>query len=119
MAFDYSKTAASAVRLLAKFGAPATLKSQTPGAYNPGTGTAPVTTFSQSCTACVFDVDQKLIDGTNVLAGDKTAYVGVVNVAAPVPGHVLTWQSKDYRAVKVNVLAPAGTPVLYELLVRP
>jgi len=119
MAFDYTRPAATALRLLTKFGAAATLKSQTPGAYNPATGTAAVTSFSQSCMAAVFDVEQKLIDGTNVVAGDKTAYVAAINVAAPVPGHVFTWQSKDYRVVTVKTLAPAGASVLYELLVRP
>ncbi|RZL39230.1 MAG: hypothetical protein EOP35_04125 [Rubrivivax sp.] len=119
MAYDYAKTAATAQRLLTKFGAAGTLKSQTPGAYNPATGAAAITTFSQGCTAAVFDVEQKLVDGTNVLAGDKTAYVATVNVAAPVPGHILTWQAKDYRVITVKTLAPAGMAVLYELLMRP
>lgn len=119
MAYDYAQSAATVQRLLTRFGAAATLKSQTAGAYNPATGQAPVTTFSQGCVACMFDVDQKLVDGTNIIAGDKTALVSTINVLAPVPGHVFTWQGKDYRVVTVKTLAPAGVNVLHELLVRP
>jgi hypothetical protein len=119
MGYDYSKPAATALRLLTKFGAAATIKQLSSDGYNPATGTASVLTASQACFAAVFDIEQKMVDGTNVLAGDKTAYVSASGVTEPKEGSVLTWQGKDYRIVKHKTLAPAGVAVLFELQVRP
>ena len=116
MSFDYANTAATALRLLGRFGASATLKREVSGAYDPATGTAPVTETSLTTTACVFDYPQKYVDGTLILAGDKQAYLA----SAPVPkqGDKLTWQAVDYTVVNVKAIAPAGVAVLYEAQLR-
>ena len=51
MTFNYAATATTATRLLTRFGAAATLKRETVGAYDPDTGTSPVTTTSLSTTS--------------------------------------------------------------------
>lgn len=114
--FDYANTAATALRLLQRFGASATIKRETAGAYDPATGSNTVTTTNLITTACVFDYDQKYIDGTLILMGDKRAYLAPAQV--PKQGDKLTWQAKDYTVESVKAIAPAGTAVLYEAQIR-
>ena len=73
MSFNYPATAATAKRLLERFGAAATLKRDTTGTYDPSTGTSPVTTESLATTAAVFAYPQRYIDGTLILQGDQQA----------------------------------------------
>ena len=115
-AFNYPATAATATRLLRRFGASAVLGRETTGAYDPATGTTPVTVTSLTTTAAVFAYDQKYIDGTLVLLGDQLAYCapGV----EPKQGDTLTWQGRAYTVVAVKPVSPAGVPVLFEAQIR-
>lgn len=115
-AFNYANTAATATRLLTRFGAAATIKRTTVGAYDPETGTAPVTVTSLTTTAAVFAFDQKYIDGTLILEGDQRAYLAPAQ--QPKQGDLLNWQSRDYNVIAVKPLAPAGVVVLYEAQLR-
>lgn len=116
MAFDYTKTAATATRLLLRFGSAATLKREVAGTYDPATGTTPVTETSLATTAAVFAYDAKYIDGTLILQGDQRAYMdpGVT----PKQGDKLTWQGADYTLIAVKPVSPAGVPALYEAQIR-
>ncbi|QQP96545.1 hypothetical protein [Lysobacter enzymogenes] len=114
--FNYVTTAATAARLLKRFGAPATIKRTTVGAYDPETGTAPVTVTSLPTTAAVFAFDQKYIDGTLILQGDQRAYMAPAQ--QPKQGDALAWQGGDYTIVAVKPLAPAGLVVLHEAQIR-
>lgn len=116
MAFDYAATAATATRLLQRFGAAAPLKRQTAGAYNPATGAAPVTVTSLATTAAVFDYPQRYVDGTLIHEGDKQAFMAPAVV--PAQGDVLTWQGVDYQVISVKGTSPAGVAVLYEVQIR-
>ena len=115
-AFNYTATAATALRLLTNFGATATLKRQTAGAYDTATGIAAVTVTSLSATAAVFDYPAHYIDGTLILQGDYRALMA----STPVPkqGDILTWNSVDYTIIAAKAIAPAGTVVLYECQIR-
>lgn len=114
--FNYAATAATASRLLERFGAVATLKRVTQGAYNASTGAATASDTEIATVAVVFDYHQKYIDGTLIMAGDKQAYMdpGV----APLQGDKLAWQGVTYTIVAVKPLAPAGTVVLHEAQLR-
>lgn len=112
----YSEMAATATELLAEFGAACTLKRQTTGTYNPGTGTTPVTTESLPTTAAVFAYPQRYIDGTLILEGDQQAFM--VPAVAPKQGDVLAWQGRDWQVIAVKPLAPAGVHCLYEAQLR-
>lgn len=116
MTFPYAATAQTATRLLERFGAAATLKRQTTGAYDPVLGYAPVTTTSHATTAAVFAYPQGFIDGTNILQGDRRAYCAPG--AEPKQGDVLTWQGTDLAVVSVKPVSPAGLAVIYEVQVR-
>lgn len=115
-AFDYPKTAATAKRLLTRFGAACTVKHPAGTAYDPATGTMAPTYTDTASIAAVFAMPQKFIDGTLILQGDQQAFCAPD--VAVMQGDVLTWQGKDYAVVNVKPLSPAGVTVLYEAQIR-
>ncbi len=68
---NYPATAATATRLLKRFGAPAVLGRDGPAVYDPTTGTVAPTPLTFPTTAAVFAYAQKYIDGTLILQGDQ------------------------------------------------
>ena len=116
MTFNYPATAATATRLLQRFGASCVLKRQTAGAYSPSTGSATPSTASLATTAAVFAYDQKYIDGTLIKQGDQRAYCAPAT--EPKQGDQLTWQSIKYTVIAAKPVSPAGVPVLFEAQIR-
>lgn len=116
MSFNYPKTAATATRLLQRFGAACMLKRTGPAAYDPATGASAPTETSLATTAAVFAYAQKYIDGTLILQGDQQALCDPAT--EPKQGDALTWQGRDYTVVAVKPVAPAGVPVLFEAQIR-
>lgn len=116
MSFNYNATAATAIRLLTRFGAAATLKRQTAGAYNPTTGTSTPTVTELSTVAVVLDYPQKYVDGTIIKQGDKQAFLDPTYT--PKQGDVLAWQGADYQVVNFKAVAPSGVNVLFEAQIR-
>lgn len=115
-AFDYAKTAATAARLLARFGQAATLRRRVTGPYNPALGGPAMTEQDYPCTAAVIDYAARDIDGTLVLQGDKRVLIAPTVAVPPVAGDVLVFAGgSSLRAVSVQTTAPAGVPVLYEV----
>lgn len=117
MSFDYGKTAATAQRLIKKFGAPAAIITST-SVYDPDTDTNTPTPVSTPCTACVIDAEKSYIDGTLIQAGHKVALVPPQGIDTPKPGAKLLWGGVELPISVVKTLAPAGVPVLHELQVR-
>lgn len=116
MSFNYPATAATATRLLERFGAACTLIRTTTGTYDPATGSDPVTTQSLPTTAAVFAYDQKYIDGTLILQGDQLAYCAPA--VTPKQGDSFTWQGTTFSVIAVKPISPAGIPVLFEVQIR-
>jgi hypothetical protein len=115
-AFNYPNTAATATRLLQRFGAACTLKRTGAAAYDPATGTMQPTITSLPTTATVFAYPQKYIDGSLILQGDQQAFC--VPGVEPKQGDVMTWQRIDYTVIAVKPVSPAGVPVLFEAQLR-
>ncbi|RZJ12072.1 MAG: hypothetical protein EOP39_04600 [Rubrivivax sp.] len=119
MTFDYDKTAATAARLLAKFGAPVTVARVTPGAYDPETGTNGAgSSETWSPSGVKLDYTAKEIDGTLILAGDQRVYMSAVAGLDPQPGDAVTLGADVWRVVKSRTLAPAGVAVLLDVQCR-
>lgn len=115
----YSDMAATVQEILAEFGAPAQVtRTEQGGEYDPETGDYVTTTVTQDCISVVLPVDQKLVDGTTVLATDETAYLSAVGVTEPRASDRLKVNGKIYTVIRCKNLAPAGQAVLYELQVR-
>jgi hypothetical protein len=117
--FDYAKTAATAARLLLKFGRAVTLTRVTPGAYDPATGAPGTgTTATHAGTAALFEYQQKDIDGTHIRMGDQRAYIAPGLAVTPQTGDTLTIGSDVWSVIASRPLSPAGIVVLHEAQVR-
>lgn len=113
----YDRAAATALRLLTKYGQAVTVKTRTAGAYNTATGSAAVTETTQAGVGAIFDYGARDIDGTLIQDGDKQVLLAPLPVAPEIDdtvsigGAVCTIKG-------IKTLAPGGTPVLYDLNVR-
>lgn len=120
--FDYAKSAATATRLLTKFGQDVTLTRQATGTYDPALSTAPVTETTETRKAVLLDYDrinfgQTLQDGTRIQMGDRRCLMGA-DGSEPTTLDFITVGGVKYPIKVVKILSPAGTPILYDMLIR-
>lgn len=123
MSFDYAKSAATALRLIEKFGGPVTHKSVSAGVYDPATGTVTSSESAQSVRGVLLEYTIREKGeyeraGTIITATDRKlllAASGLIEV--PKNSDLIDWRGSQYKVKQVATLAPAGVPVLYELLV--
>ena len=115
---DYVKSAATATRLITKFGQSATLRHYTIGTYSTATGLNTVTTSDVTAKAALFDFaqGQTLQAGNLIQAGDKQALMAVTQTPA-MQDHVIVG-SKEYVILSIGEVNPAGTVCLYDLHLR-
>jgi hypothetical protein len=127
MTFDYTKSAATAERLLQKFGQAVTLSRPSTSAptYDPATGistsVAPATYIGRGA---VFDYKQTDVNATLVQAGDQRLYLSPFQAdgsAMPEPktsDEIALANGTTYSIVRAGKVDPAGTKVLYDLQLR-
>lgn len=115
-AFDYSRSRATADRLIARFGQAGTLKRPTKtGSGHNQTEGVPV---EEAATFVVLDYATAQIDGTRILATDKMVYLKA-GTMLPQPGdQLLEASGAPFKVVGVRPFSPAGTVVYHELRVR-
>lgn len=118
MQFDYSRAAATADRLIRRYGAEAKLKFLADPSYDTGSGSGTTTDNEQTCSAVVFPYGDTMVDGKLIKAQDQQAFVSAVDLPEPQPGDVFTWKSTALTVVKAKNLGPASLMVVYELQVR-
>lgn len=118
MAFDYAKSAATALRLLTKFGQDVTLRNYTIGTYSTSSGANSVTTSDTTVKAAIleFASGQTEQGGTLIQVGDKKCLMQAGTVPA-LEDHVIVG-SKDYSILSIGEVNPAGTPVIYQIHLR-
>lgn len=112
----YENLAATALRLLAKYGAPTTIQRVTIGAYNPATGTASNSTSNLTTTGLVRLYQNKLIDGERVKVGDKEVVLS--NEQIPLLSDKIIVDSVPWSIVNIREVNPAGTPIVYFAQIR-
>ena len=117
MSFNYAKAAATARRLLAKFGQSMMLTSQTT-TYNELTAETTTTTSTATDKGVIFPDSNGIqsLAGSIIQSGDMQVYINIAT--APQPNDTLTVGSVVYQVVNVKPLEPSGVNVLYELQVR-
>lgn len=114
----YTRAAATALRMLTKFGRDVTLRSTTPGTYDPATGTTTPTSSDTTRKGALFDFGsgQTLERGTLILANDKRL---LMDATGPVDAHDrIVIGALEYAIVSVGEINPAGVSVLFDMHLR-
>lgn len=118
MTFDYNKSAATALKLITKFGASATLIKRAEGSYDPATGSNTITETSYTVKAVLLNyrANETNTQGSLIQAKDRKVIIQATTVTPDV-SDTFTFGGVTYRVVEVKTLSPAGTVVIHELRV--
>ena len=111
-AFDYSRTAATAARLLARFGQSGTL--HVIGSTGGADPTLTETTSAMSCAVMQYDASE--IDGALVLRNDVKIYAAAT--VTPTIADKVTVGGVKMAIVSVTTLKPSGTAVYHVIQAR-
>lgn len=114
----YTRLAATAVRLLTKYGKPIRLTRKGSPVYNPATSTTTSTPESHTVIGAKFDYSQDDIDGTTIRSGDQRAYIAPNAPVTPKTGDTLTFADGAWNVVASRPLAPADLVVLHDVQLR-
>lgn len=117
--FSYDEIAADVLELLEEFGNPVTMTRHGAPVEDPVEGTvtpgAPVVTTPLGVIIAMNE-EYATRYGTGAQLGDRILLMQPGN--RPQSGDVLTLEGEGWTVVTVDVTAPAGVDVLYEVLVR-
>lgn len=117
-AFNYTKSAATASRLLTKFGKPMTFTfADSVEDGPPGVGGDVVTGRSVTGVGVKLNYQNSEIDGTLIQAGDAKIILEPT-AEPPENGMTTTIDGSEWRVMDFMPLAPADTVVIYTLQVR-
>lgn len=116
----------SADRMIAAKGQTLTLTRQASGAYNPATGSAAVTTSTQTGKGVIFDFAGGLrkLAGANIPAVARQCHLSALKtdgtpLTRPEVNDRLTDASSvTYTVTEVSELSPAGTDIFYTLTIE-
>lgn len=117
----YANAAATALRLLGKFGQDVVLRKYGAGVYADGV-MVPSTTDS-TLKGAVFDYlrmnfGEVLQDGTLVQAADRNLLLAANGARPEVNDHVLLANGSEWNIVGIRTVEPSGFPVLYDCRIR-
>lgn len=113
----YTSMAATAKKLLTKFGMDVPIKRTSGGSVNPVTGaTVAGTTTTYTPKGLVQRYAEDLIDGTRILASDRLVIVD--NTIEPLTTDKVTLDSQDWTIVSVEEAKPATVGVVYFIQAR-
>lgn len=121
-----SNLRATADRLIEAQGQSVTLTRRAGGSYDPATSSATVSTSTQSGKAVIipFSAGLRKMAGTNIPAGDVQCLLSALKsdgtaLSAPHVDDTLTdSNAKVWSIVAVSPLEPAGTALIYDLVMR-
>jgi len=118
MSFDYGKSAATAARLLDKFGQSLTfsLPERTEGGA-PGVPGTIIPGRSITGVGVKLDYDNREIDGTVIQTGDARVLIEATN-EPPENGMTLSIAGNQWRVENRQPLEPADIVVMYTLQIR-
>ncbi|MBO0141502.1 hypothetical protein JZX87_10040 [Agrobacterium sp. Ap1] len=113
--FDYAEMQAVADELITEFGQQGTVTRITSSgpSYDPTQ-----TTTEYPCRLVIMEIDISKVDGTLIEATDKMGYVSVVGLPiALTTADKITIDGKPHAMKIVKPLSPAGTTVVYEIII--
>ena len=120
----YTNAAATALRLLTKFGQDITLRKLTPAVYDPSTGATTPGTSDTTRKGVLLDYDrvnfgETLQDGTLVTGADRRLLLDANGVAPTLADRIFTVGGNEWVIRDIKTLDPSGaSPVLYDCRIR-
>lgn len=116
-AFDYSRSVATADRLIKRFGQSGFLRRFT----STGPPSNPTQTpANHAATFAVLAYTNRQIDGTRILATDQLVYLSAVGLAVTpkLTDKLVDAAGVVYNIILITPFSPAGTVVYYEIQIR-
>lgn len=113
MSFNYARAAATAQRLIARFGTTATLHPQ----VTTGPAHRPTVTEGDPVSITVVDLDREIRDASGTLTGQsiRTLYVSTSAGVTPTKSDKVTIDGVKHEIAEVRTLNPGGTTVMHEV----
>lgn len=118
---DYAKLALGADRSIRRAGRAVTLRRITNSAYDAATSKTTTATLNQNGMGVLFPYAPGIAEqsGGLIRSDDQYCLLSVVGISfEPQTGDILIVGSVQYKVMRVDLLKPAGTAVLYTLQVR-
>ena len=123
MTYNYSPIAATALRMLTKFGADVTLRRYGEPVYDPTTLTATPTSVDYAIKGAKFDYTgtasgEVLQNGTLAQGADKQLLIAANSVRPTLTDHIIFADGGIWSIADIKATEPAGVAVLYECRLR-
>lgn len=118
----YQRMAATAIALITRYGQSVTLKLETPGKYDPASGkTGPAFVREQNGQAVLADYSRREFEtSTLLIRGDKRLKLAAQGLEwVPTLATKALIDGKAWSIISIGEINPAGTPIVYDLQVRP
>lgn len=121
MSAFYDRMAATALRLIDRFGQTITLRNPTEGSYDPVTGTTtPGLPDDQPAQAILKDYalqqsGASYAEGTEIRQGDKEITIAAQGVTKPQMTTQIIADGDTWTIVNIKEINPAGTPLVYKV----
>jgi hypothetical protein len=114
--FNYTRAAATAKRLIARFGRVGSYIEVT----NSGTEYSPTLSKADPVAVTFVDLDQELRDASGSLVGQsvRTLYVSTGQDVTPKKGDLFVIDAVDLRVDRIKPLAPGGDVVFWEVYIE-
>ena len=117
MRFDYSKSAATALKLLTRFGGDVVLSRETDGSTDPITGVVtPGTDASVTTTGLLTNYEDNMIDGARILDSDRKLVLS--NEYEPLPTDKPVIAGEEWSIEAIKTIKPFDTVAVYFCQVR-
>jgi len=105
-------------KAIGKFGGDVTLRTVTPGVYNPTTGTASEATSDVTIKGVLEDVNAREVNDL-IQAGDRRLTIAAADVnAAPTTADRVIINGVTYQVVRIATIEQDNQPITYELILR-
>ncbi len=115
----YDTLAETAVRLITEKGRAVSLLYKENGSYSPSSDVMAGSSIETVETvAAITEYQDKLVDGTLILAGDKQALLFAKDLVKPRMSDILTDGGVEWNIVRVGEIGPGDTPIIYKLQLR-
>jgi hypothetical protein len=113
----YNSIAATASKLITKFGAVGEIKRTTGGTIDPVTGVPTAgTTITYTPNTIVQKYADELIDGARILSSDRMIILD--NTIEPISTDTITIGGENWSIVSIRESNPAGIPLVYFVQAR-